>query len=242
MKEHIYTIPINEAFETDCECPICEFLRNEENHLIDYTLGASMMESDARIITNENGFCKHHFSRLLSCDNKLSMALVLETHLSHIREMIKKDAKNVSIVKKPLFRKTPLISDMTFEYDKISDNCVICSKLERIENKFVDNLFHLYKKESEFKDKFYRCKGFCLPHFSLLVSSAEKFLSGDLYEEFLKKIYNLEIAHLDRVQEDISWFTKKFDFRHASDDWKTSKDAVSRTTEKIIGYVTPVKD
>ena len=23
MKEHIYTIPINDAFDTDCECPYC---------------------------------------------------------------------------------------------------------------------------------------------------------------------------------------------------------------------------
>ena len=30
MKENIYTIPINEVFDMDCECPICEFVKNEE--------------------------------------------------------------------------------------------------------------------------------------------------------------------------------------------------------------------
>ncbi len=242
MKEHIYTIPINDAFDTDCECPVCHFLKNEENQLIDYTLGASMMESDARIITNENGFCKHHFARLLSCDNKLSMALVLETHLAHIREMITNDSQGVSEVKKSLFKKPVLVSDAVTEYDKISSSCVICEKLNRIEEKFIDNLFHLYKKESEFKDKFYRSKGFCVPHFSILARYADKFLSGDVYKEFLQRIYELEINHLDRVQEDISWFAKKFDFRFAAEDWKNSRDAVPRTTEKIIGYVTPTKE
>lgn len=23
MKEQLYTIPVNDAFETDCECPLC---------------------------------------------------------------------------------------------------------------------------------------------------------------------------------------------------------------------------
>lgn len=242
MKEHIYTIPINDAFDTDCECPICEFLKNEETQLIDYTLGASMMESDARIITNENGFCKHHFSRLLSSDNKLSLALILETHLDHLRDIIRKDADELKTDKKRLFKKSPLIPDIVSEYDKISDSCVICAKLKNTEDKFIDNIFHLYKKEKEFRDKFYNSKGFCIPHFTLLVSSADKFLFGNMLTEFYKQIYQLEIVHLDRVQEDISWFAKKFDFRYASEDWKNSRDAVPRTTEKIIGYVTPTKD
>ena len=81
MKEKIYTIPINDAFDIDCECPVCEFENQQEKQRIEYTLGASMMEPDSRIFTNKLGFCKHHTSMLLKCENKLSFALVLKTHI-----------------------------------------------------------------------------------------------------------------------------------------------------------------
>ena len=58
MKETIYTIPLNEAFDTDCECPVCEFMKKEEKNLIESTVGASMMEPEFREITNKKGFCK----------------------------------------------------------------------------------------------------------------------------------------------------------------------------------------
>ena len=90
MKEKIYTIPINDAFNKNSECAICEFEREEEQSRIDYTVGASMMEPDERIFTNENGFCRRHASMLLKCDNKLSLALVLKTHTDSLISTLEK--------------------------------------------------------------------------------------------------------------------------------------------------------
>ena len=44
MKEKIYTIPVNEAYEIDCECPLCKLEEQLENEALDYALGAAMME------------------------------------------------------------------------------------------------------------------------------------------------------------------------------------------------------
>lgn len=237
MKEHIYTIPINDAFDKDCECPVCQFMKEEEKKQIEYTLGASMMEPDERERSNAVGYCKHHFSMLLNQTNKLSLALILETHLAEIRKHIEQDVGAVTTAKKSIFNKDNPVEKVTEKYMSINDGCVICSKLDDIENKFIDNIIDLYKKEDEFKNKFLSSKGFCIPHFTKLLNHAEKILSGAKLNEFYSAIYNLEIEHLKRVQEDITWFTKKFDFRYANDDWKTSRDAVPRTIEKIIGYV-----
>lgn len=242
MKEHIYTIPINDAFDKDCECPVCEYIREEEKKLIEYTLGASMMEPDERIRTNENGFCNHHFSMLLNNENKLSMALVLETHLTEIRKLIGNDTDAVKTQKKSVFKKDRIIEDAVKRYELINNSCVICDKIENITEKFINNILALYKKEDEFKAKFKNTKGFCFPHFIKLVSCADKVLSGSKLIDFFTVIYDIECKHLDRIQEDINWFTKKFDFRFANEDWKNSKDAVPRTTEKISGYITAVKD
>lgn len=237
MKEHIYTIPINDAFDKECECPVCQFMMEEEKKLIDYTLGASMMEPDERERSNASGYCKHHFSLLLNQTNKLSLALILETHLAEIRKSIESDAPTVTTAKKSFFTKDDTITKTVDKYNCINNSCVICNKLDAIESKFLDNIIELYKKEDEFRNKFLNSKGFCIPHFTQLVEHAQKCLSGAKLVEFYSVLYELEIKHLKRVQEDITWFTKKFDFRYANDDWKNSRDAVPRTIEKIIGYV-----
>ena len=53
MKETIYTIPINEAYETDCECPLCELESKREAEAGEYSLGPAMMEPDFRIDSND---------------------------------------------------------------------------------------------------------------------------------------------------------------------------------------------
>ena len=81
MKETIYTIPLNEAYEEESECPLCFLEKKLEDEALEYALGAAMMEPDYRVESNEVGYCNRHFERLLAMPNKLSLALVLETHL-----------------------------------------------------------------------------------------------------------------------------------------------------------------
>lgn len=236
MKEHIYTIPINDAFDKKCECPVCEFMRSEEKSIIEYTLGASMMEPDERVRSNKDGYCNHHFSMLLEQTNKLSLALILQTHLSELRNAVENDEKAITAAKKSIFKKDDALPEAVKGYERVSASCVVCDKLFDIQEKFIDNIIELYKKEDDFKKKFDSCKGFCIPHFSALAKGASQILSETKRKEFLTALYRIEIDNLKRIQEDIDWFTKKFDFRFANEDWKNSRDAVLRTTEKIIGY------
>ena len=41
--------------------------------------------------------------------------------------------------------------------------------------------------------------------------------------------------NLIRVKEDLDWFVGMFDYRQAGADWKNSRDAVSRTIQKLKG-------
>ena len=76
MKEKIYTIPLNEAYEKNTPCPFCYLEEKLEKDALDYTLGAAMMEPDFRIESNEKGFCKNHYSMLFSKQNKLSKVII----------------------------------------------------------------------------------------------------------------------------------------------------------------------
>ena len=57
--EQIYTIPVNEAFQADDECPFCFIERKLERDTLDFVLGnsSSYMESDIRQGTDKAGFC-----------------------------------------------------------------------------------------------------------------------------------------------------------------------------------------
>ena len=41
MKEQLYTIPVTDAFESNCECPLCKMKKELEQNAIEYTLGPS---------------------------------------------------------------------------------------------------------------------------------------------------------------------------------------------------------
>ena len=232
MKENIYTIPINDAFSADCECPICEFMTKEEKNKIEYSLGASMMEPDERIVSNERGYCQRHTQMMYDFGNKLSHALVLETRLKYIEGEIAKYSKGLKKPKKILFS-----SKEPADALGMSKTCVVCKRLNKIQKDFVANLFYLYKKDSEFKEKFFSSKGFCLPHFEYLANSAYNHLGADAGYEFLEKLCTLQRDNLMRVTEDVEWFTKKFDYRYRDEDWKNSKDAVIRASLKISGFI-----
>ena len=52
MAEQLYTIPVNDAFHADCECPLCQMQKTLEEHAIEYTMGPSYMEDDNRAMTS----------------------------------------------------------------------------------------------------------------------------------------------------------------------------------------------
>ena len=67
------------------------------------------------------------------------------------------------------------------------------------------------------------------------VEAAKKNLSGSRQEEFLGKLVKMQIANLRRIENEVEWFTKKFDYRNKDADWGNSRDAVSRSIEKLTG-------
>ena len=40
---------------------------------------------------------------------------------------------------------------------------------------------------------------------------------------------------MKRLEDDISWFVDKYDYRNRDADWKTSKDAIQRGMQKLAG-------
>lgn len=253
MKERIYTIPINEAFDQDSECPLCICETKLEDDALRYFVGPAMMEPDCRIETNKTGFCADHFNKLYHLQkDRLPLALVIDTHLTEqiieLEKIYKKHEKGL----KNLYEKGALealpetikgrnsiagkaIDEIADKLKKLKNTCAVCDKMGNNMDRLIDNTLYLYKKESEFKRKFLNSKGFCLKHLEALLDKAREIFSPVVQAEFLVNLFSLELKELSRVQEDVNYFTKMFDYRNAGADWKNSRDAVPRSIEKIAG-------
>ncbi len=94
MKEKLYTIPVNEAFQKACECPICVMRAELEKNALEYTIGPSYMEDDVRAETDRLGFCKDHMQKLWEQNNRLGLALMTKTHMEKTIQEVRKLAES----------------------------------------------------------------------------------------------------------------------------------------------------
>ena len=93
MKQHIDTIPVWEAYQADCECPLCRIRLKNEAMYVDNFLGASVMEPSTRVEVNQKGFCQRHFQMMFDSGNRLGLALLCHTYLKETMAKLDKDAQ-----------------------------------------------------------------------------------------------------------------------------------------------------
>lgn len=255
MKEKIYTIPVTEAFEQDCECPVCLLQSKLEREYTDYYLGPALMEPDSRIDTNKRGFCRRHFELLYNRqENRLGLALETHTHLKEksgeIKELSKAilDAANDKNTSGSIFTslagkfsaKTQSESSPSAKLadllSRIESSCTICDRLEKTMDRYLDVIMYLWSKEADFRKVFAEKKGFCLIHLNMLIAAAEKYLNAAERKKFQSLLMQLQIENLERIEQELEWFTKKFDYRYNDAPWNNSKDALPRSIQKLKGY------
>lgn len=253
LKERIYTIPVSEAFKEDSECPMCILEKRIEDDAVKYTLGPSMMEPDRRIETNKKGFCNRHFTKLYNTqENRLPLGLIIDTHLMEQNEILrnmydkalpglKKAAESGALenlvkgIKKNKDQLAGFVQSMIDKLEELEKSCTICEKINFNMGKFTDVILYLFFKEPDFKERFVSKKGFCLPHLKMLLEGSLKYLNTKQRSEFVMTLMSMELIHLDRIKEEVNWFTKKFDYKNQDAPWKNSRDAIPRSIEKICG-------
>ena len=219
MREHIYTIPVNEAFENsgDC-CPFCTLYRKLEENELDLILGASMMEPDVRIETNKKGFCTYHFGKMLPRKNRLGIALMLQSHIEEVKKGVKQG----------MFFFGDKTAKPVRNISRLEESCYICDRIESNISAMFQTAVYLYEEESEFRKKFEAQKTFCLPHYKRLLE-ASKIINKEKRADLEATAQKILFASLDSLYEDISLFCKKFDYRFDSLPWGNSKDSIERT-------------
>ena len=232
--DHIHTIPVLDALREPNNCAFCTMMNKLESDAIQFIMGPAYMEDDIRMETNKIGFCKRHMDAMYKHQNRLGLALMLHTHL----QQLNKDAGNIinGRIPAPLFGKDPNGAATKLKNHLLATHstCYVCNKVENTAVKYIDTFFYLWGKGGEEAKLIESQKGYCLPHFTELMSKAEKLGRGKR-ERILDHLLPMWQRFTQEMEEDLDWFIQKFDYRNANASWKDSQDAIERSIVLLKG-------
>lgn len=230
MKHHIYSIPLTEALEKKCGCILCDLEERFEEQAVCYFLGASMMEPDAREITNEKGFCRRHLHKLFEKPNKLSLALTLETHIRELEECIEVKQKEGRFSKETT---ASLTSDDIYE---TVNSCALCDKLNSQLNAAAGNIAYLWAKNDEFRIMLEKTEDvLCLEHCALAIRMCDKEISAFKRNEYINMLIKKQKKTLAKLYENLHNFTLSFDYRNSGKPLSPEEKSSVQSTVKYLG-------
>jgi len=237
IKETIYTIPVMEAIDGAGECAICAMRDGLEASAVNFLMGPGVayMEDDVRMQTNAAGFCRAHYRLLLEGKNRLGIALMLHTHYMQINQEMADLMDAAAGAKRGLFRRNAGGEQMAPKASQLITACYICAMIERNFSKYIETFFEMFGNEDSVREKIAGGAGFCMGHFALIMDEAPRLMSAKSLAKFYEIVIPLQKAQMARMEGELDWFIKKFDYRFADADWKTSKDAIERGISKIAG-------
>lgn len=230
--ETLYTIPVNEAFdavlaEPSLGCPLCFLYKKLEENELELILGASMMEPDVRMVTNEKGFCARHYDKMFHRKNRLGLALMLESHLDEVKKMASPSGVAALVAGKA--------GEAEKRLSRLGSSCYICDRIAYNLDRMTETVILLFQSEREFRKKYAAVPEFCLPHYQRLLSFAKRRMKKKELQPFYDLTEEIENKKLASLREDVSWFCKKFDYRYENEPWHNAKDAVERTIRFLSG-------
>ncbi len=226
MRYDITNIPVTEVFEEGDGCPICRLRNKLEDRAVEYITGAAMMEPDIRTETNKQGFCLDHYRQMLKRRNRLSVALMLESHLDEMEKQV--------------FAGLPLAGKSSKKQAKsagqVAGTCYVCGQLDSAMEKMLATVCRTWEAQREFRELFESQDNLCLPHFSALVAASAGAMSKKAQPEFAKAASKLARNYLTELRGDVHHFCEMYDYRNntAEADWGNSKDSI----ERAIWYLT----
>lgn len=224
MRESILTIPISEILEPRDGCPICRMRDMLEQRTVEYIMGAAMMEPDVRIETNRAGFCHTHFRQMMKQKNRLSLALMLQTHLAAVDQQ--------------LFSRKKLFEPKNARKQKLSqinESCFVCEKVDWGMERLMRTFFEMYS-HADIKQLMSEQEYICLPHYDLLQSLAPAYLQKQELDSFTKMLSGLTEKYIAALYEDVSHYCNMYDYRNTGKDadWGNSKDSIERAIKFLV--------
>ena len=216
MRESIYTIPLNDVFGEQDGCPICRMRKMLEGRCIEYIMGAAMMEPDVRVETNRWGFCGEHLSAMLKQKNRLSLALMLETHLDEL----------LSGYMPPSGKKGQ---------ESPAHTCFVCREIDTAVQKLLENTARTAVKDPDFAALLADQPYYCFTHYEALCDTFRAVLPKKAAALLIQKVTACERSYFQSLRDDVHAFTTTFDYRSTQADRENErvKTAVERAVHAL---------
>jgi hypothetical protein len=248
MKYKLETIPVWDAFNEQSECPLCILEEKNEKNYVHFFLGDSVMDPDTRVQVNKTGFCAQHAALLFGGGHKQGLGLMMHTFLLEIIPQFEAYSQTLAHKARELEKKSTFVKlkdkslntalDNLCKFSqKATSSCIFCHRLEQTLLRYTFTIIYLWKKDAEFKQALNNSKGFCLKHLPKVLKMANDELSTAQSAEFIRVLIPLQTASLKRLEQEILWFTQKFEYSNKYKPWKTAKNALQRTLQKLTGGI-----
>lgn len=230
MKYQVDTIPVWEALEYGGSCPLCSLHAKTEAGEVERALGSSVMEPDVRVRTNETGVCQKHQQMMFLIGNRLPHALLMDTHAEQVLQKLGK-IRSCALRGRDINTK-----QLAGELLALCERCAVCETVDTHMQRYTYTLLHLWKTDPKFRQRFGESKGLCVPHAAGLIEASERHLNAQQRREFAPVCLELLHQPLQTDEEDLHWFTQKFDYKNKDKSWGNSRDAIERTVNRLRGY------
>ncbi len=227
MKEVIYTIPINDAYDIKCGCPVCRLEKQLEKESLEYIMGAAMMEPDVRIETNKSGFCLHHFSEMLNMKNRLSLTLMLQSYLAELLdEGVVSDTSHLSK------KEFEAISN---KLCRATSGCFVCERVSEKLSLFARNIVYMWESDSEFREKTRAQEYFCPTHLALLTKTAKGLIPKRRYGAFCNDHFFAARKILEGLSDEVTRFCNSYNYKFRDIPLGEAKLAAEHTISFLKG-------
>lgn len=216
MQYQIQTAPIWDAYKEADGCPLCRIFRNREARLVGQYLNENVMDPDFRVRSNRVGFCPEHIRMMYAGQNKLGLALQLETRAAELNKLLQTPGNKKAAQK-------------TADMLRGHCGCVICDALDEPMSRYYLTIAEMYDNEKDFPQLFAAAKH-CIRHATALFDAAA--YAGKKTAGYLAALTAGLKRELKRTETDLRAFADCFDFRNSGA--KPDADAVPRAIELLI--------
>jgi len=219
---------IKRIIGSDEECFLCALEDEIERKYMDTYLSELVMDTSSRQkIIESRGFCNHHFYKMLiaasiprSSDGH-GIALVNESIIENLIEDLHEQESNH-------------IEDL---YKLLADEnkCPACIHLDEFTKMYGEKIVELLcSSNEEFLKLLKESKGFCIPHFAVLVHMAKVVMPTES-QEVIKILIEIEDKNLRRLNLELAEYVKRQSYEFSEKDRLAVADIVPRSVEKIAG-------
>ncbi len=149
-----------------------------------------------------------------ACKNRLSLALMLQSHLQDMQ--------------KHIFTRKKMFEGKTAKQKKVSavnNECFVCSKVDWGMSRILVTLFEMYVQQRDFRALLLSRKCFVCRTMTFLVSMCTENMDKKYQKQFIDACGELTSKYLDTLEADVSHYCKMYDYRNtgANADWGNSK-------------------